>query len=333
MTLSPAELLQSRVPSTRPVISLCEGADPRIVAGSLAAIHADLADIILVGDAEDIRAELTAQNGADVQGLSVHDPSNSPLSADFATEFFTLRKHKGVDMEQAAKAVQDPVVYAAMLVRLGHATGTLGGAVHTTGDIVRSAIQVIGVAKDAAMVSSFFLMYPPKDAPENARAMLYSDCGLVIDPSAKELLEIAKASANSCRSLLRTEPKIAMLSFSTVGSARHPNVDKVTDALAGLKAEAPDLSVDGELQFDAAFTPSVGERKSPGSTVAGQANIMIFPNLDAGNIGYKITQRLGGYAAIGPILQGLAQPANDLSRGCSAEDVLEMIAVTALQGA
>ena len=236
-------------------------------------------------------------------------------------------------MDKAAKAVQDPVVYAAMLVRLGHATGTLGGAVHTTGDIVRSAIQVIGVAKDAAMVSSFFLMYPPKDAPENARAMLYSDCGLVIDPSAKELVEIAKASANSCRSLLRTEPKIAMLSFSTVGSARHPNVDKVTDALAGLKAEAPDLSVDGELQFDAAFTPSVGERKSPGSAVAGQANVMIFPNLDAGNIGYKITQRLGGYAAIGPILQGLAQPANDLSRGCSAEDVLEMIAVTALQGA
>lgn len=333
MTLSPTELLQSRVPSTRPVISLCEGADPRIVAGALAAIHADLADIILVGDADEIRAELTAQNGADVQGLSIHDPSNSPLSADFAAEFYALRKHKGVDMDKAAKAVQDPVVYAAMLVRLGHATGTLGGAVHTTGDIVRSAIQVIGVAKDAAMVSSFFLMYPPKDAPENARAMLYSDCGLVIDPSAKELVEIAKASANSCRSLLRTEPKIAMLSFSTVGSARHPNVDKVTDALAGLKAEAPDLSVDGELQFDAAFTPSVGERKSPGSAVAGQANVMIFPNLDAGNIGYKITQRLGGYAAIGPILQGLAQPANDLSRGCSAEDVLEMIAVTALQGA
>lgn len=333
MTLSPTELLQSRVPSTRPVISLCEGADPRIVAGALAAIHADLADIILVGDAEEIRAELTAQNGADVQGLSIHDPSNSPLAADFAAEFYALRKHKGVDMDKAAKAVQDPVVYAAMLVRLGHATGTLGGAVHTTGDIVRSAIQVIGVAKDAAMVSSFFLMYPPKDAPENARAMLYSDCGLVIDPSAKELVEIAKASANSCRSLLRTEPKIAMLSFSTVGSARHPNVDKVTDALAGLKAEAPDLSVDGELQFDAAFTPSVGERKSPGSAVAGQANVMIFPNLDAGNIGYKITQRLGGYAAIGPILQGLAQPANDLSRGCSAEDVLEMIAVTALQGA
>ena len=176
-------------------------------------------------------------------------------------------------------------------------------------------------------------MYPPKDASEHARAMLYSDCGLVIDPSAKELVEIAKASANSCRSLLRTEPKMAMLSFSTVGSARHPNVDKVTDALAGLKAEAPDLSVDGELQFDAAFTPSVGERKSPGSTVAGQANVMIFPNLDAGNIGYKITQRLGGSAAIGPILQGLAQPANDLLRGCSAEDVLEMIAVTALQGA
>jgi phosphate acetyltransferase len=250
------------------------------------------------------------------------------LAADFAAAFYELRKHKGVDEAKAQAAVLNPVTYAAMLVRLGYATGTVGGAVNTTSDIVRAAIQVIGKAPDAAMVSSFFLMYPPT---EDGRAMLYSDCGLVIDPSAEELAAIATASAHSCQALLRQDPKIAMLSFSTKGSAKHPAVSKVETATQILHDTQPDLNVDGELQFDAAFVPSVGEKKSPGSQVAGQANVMIFPNLDAGNIGYKITQRLGGYAAIGPIMQGLDKPANDLSRGCVAEDVTQMIAVTALQ--
>lgn len=181
------------------------------------------------------------------------------------------------------------------------------------------------------MVSSYFAMYPPEGAAGDARAMVYSDCGLVIDPSSEELAAIAAQSAASCKALLRQEPKIAMLSFSTKGSARHAKVSKVTDALAILQDAHPEVQADGELQFDAAYLPSVGQTKAPGSDVAGQANVMIFPNLDAGNIGYKITQRIGGYAAIGPILQGLAKPANDLSRGCSAEDVTQMIAVTVLQ--
>ncbi|WP_171172198.1 phosphate acetyltransferase [Ruegeria sp. HKCCA0370] len=331
MTMTPIELLRQNAPASHPVISLCEGSDPRVVAGALAAHQAGLADVILVGPQAEVEAALKNQNAARSDGVMVHDPATSDLTEEFAQTYFELRQHKGVDPAKARATVETPPVYAAMLVRSGRATGTVGGAVHTTGDIVRAAIQVIGMAPDAGMVSSFFLMYPPEIAQPGARAMLYSDCGLVIDPSADELSKIAIASARSARALLRVDPKIAMLSFSTKGSAKHPDVDKVIEATETLRQSSPDLEVDGELQFDAAFVPSVGDRKSPGSSVAGQANVMIFPNLDAGNIGYKITQRLGGYAAIGPVLQGLARPANDLSRGCSAEDVTQMIAVTALQ--
>lgn len=332
MTLLPLELLKTRAPSTRPVVSLCEGSDPRIVAGALAAHEANLADIILVGEADAIRAELTRQGATEAEGFAIHDPQSSDLTSKFADEYYALRKHKGVDQTQALKAAQTPVVYAAMLVRLGYASGTLGGAVLTTGEIVRNAIQVIGVSDAVSMVSSFFLMYPQKDAASGARAMVYSDCGLVIDPSASELAEIALASARSCRALLQEDPKVAFLSFSTLDSAQHAAVTKVSEGFALFKQRAPEIEADGELQFDAAFVPSVGAQKAPSSTVAGHANVMIFPNLDAGNLGYKITQRLGGYMAIGPVMQGLAKPANDLSRGCSAEDVTQMIAVTALQG-
>ncbi|SLN56234.1 Phosphate acetyltransferase [Roseovarius litorisediminis] len=331
MTRTPIELLLSEAPAARPTVSLSEGSDPRVVAGALAARKAGIADVILVGAADAVAAELHAQGSAAGHGISIHDPATSPLTTEFSTAYHDLRRHKGVDEATARKAVETPLVYAAMLVRQGHATGTVGGAVATTSDVVRTAIQVIGPAPGAAMVSSFFLMYPPERATPNARAMLYSDSGLVIDPDADELAAIAAASATSCRALLRQEPKIAMLSFSTKGSARHDKVTKVTNALAKLKLDHPELQADGELQFDAAFVPSVGTSKAPGSDVAGQANVMIFPNLDAGNIGYKITQRLGGYTAIGPILQGLAKPANDLSRGCTASDVTQMIAVTVLQ--
>lgn len=330
-TLSPSALLGQTPAAQRAVIALSEGRDPRIVAGAIAAHQAGLADIILVGDKSEVEAELAAQAMSSGPGLTIHDPKRAPHHESFTKAFHELRKHKGVTAEAAAKTVQDPLVYAALLVRLGHASGTVGGAVATTSDVVRTALQVIGKAPDAAIVSSFFLMYPPENSTAHGRAMLYSDCGLVIAPSAEELVAIATASAQSCRNLLRQEPKIAMLSFSTKGSAKHPDVSKVSLAADLLRQNHPDLEVDGELQFDAAFAPDVGEKKSPGSSVAGQANVMIFPNLDAGNTGYKISQRLGGYSAIGPILQGLAQPANDLSRGCSADDVLEMIAVTVLQ--
>lgn len=331
MSMTPLDLLKSEVPAARPVVSLCEGEDARVVAGALAAVEADVADVILVGQGDAVRARLAEVGAEESPHIQVHDPVTSDLTSGFAEAFHALRQHKGVDAEAALKAVQTPLVYAAMLVREGHATGTVGGAVHTTSDVVRTALQVIGKAADAPIVSSFFLMYPPEGAQGDARAMLYSDSGLVIDPSSEELAAIAQASAVSAQALLRVEPKIAMLSFSTKGSARHAAVSKVLNAMELLRAERPDLQVDGELQFDAAFVPSVGASKAPGSDVAGQANVMIFPNLDAGNIGYKITQRVGGYAAIGPILQGLSKPANDLSRGCVAEDVTQMIAVTILQ--
>lgn len=331
MTKTPIEVLRESAPATRPVVALSEGSDPRIVKGALAAQAAGLADIILVGPQAEIEAEVKSGWAEIGKGVSIHDPLTSELTAEFAREYHALRKHKGVDEAAARKAAETPLVYAAMLVRTGRAAGTVGGAVHTTGDVVRTAIQVIGMAPDAGMVSSFFLMYPPDGASDGARAMLYSDCGLVIDPSAEELAKIAAASAESARALLQEEPKVAMLSFSTKGSAKHPKVEKVINATNLLRAAHPELQVDGELQFDAAFVPSVGERKSPGSSVAGLANVKIFPNLDAGNIGYKMTQRLGGYLAIGPVLQGLAKPANDLSRGCSADDVTQIIAVTVLQ--
>ncbi len=334
--MTPVELLQSKKIATRPVISLSEGSDPRIIAGALAARDAGIADVILVGSLQIMQNELAALGQEAGNGLTLHDPATSPLTEEFSAQYHEMRKHKGVDADKARAACETPLVYAAMLVREGHADGTLGGAVFTTSDVVRAAIQVIGVAPDALMISSFFLMFPPSNATPyanpHARAMLYSDGGLVIDPSSDELVSIAQQSAASAQALLRVDPKIAMLSFSTKGSAKHPAVTKVSQATEALRAARPDLAVEGELQFDAAFMPDIADRKAPGSDVAGHANVMIFPNLDAGNIAYKITQRLGGYAAIGPILQGVAKPANDLSRGCSAEDVTEMIAVTALQG-
>ena len=312
-------------------IVLSEGHDPRIVAAAIQAVASNLASIVLVGPAEAIRAELVAQGGTPSDALKIEDPGTSALTKDVAGAFFELRKHKGVTPEKAATEAQNPLIFAAMLVRLGQADGTVGGAVATTSDTVRAALQVIGKAPDAALVSSLFIMVLPDDHPSGRTAMVFSDCGLVIDPSALELATIAAQSADTYAALLNETPRVAMLSFSTKGSAKHETVNKVSKATDLLRAQRPDLASDGELQFDAAFTPSVGASKAPGSEVAGQANVMIFPNLDAGNIGYKIAQRIGGCAAIGPILQGLARPANDLSRGCTAQDVVNMIAVTALQ--
>lgn len=328
MKMTPSLLLASARSENRPVIAMSEGTDPRIVQGALAARDAEIADIILVGPSDEVASQLSACGRIESDGIQVHDPATSDLSAEFAEAFFDLRKHKGVDLERAQREVRNPLIYAAMLVRQGYAAGTVGGAVAATPDIVRAALQVIGKAADAPLVSSFFLMFPPSDA---GRPMVYADCGLVIDPSSKEQAAIAAASCLSCSALLDEDPKVAFLSFSTKGSARHEAVDKVAEAARLFCENHPEIPSDGELQFDAAFVPSVAARKAPDSAIAGEANVMIFPSLDAGNIAYKISQRLGGYAAIGPILQGLKQPANDLSRGCSAEDVTTMIAVTVKQ--
>jgi phosphate acetyltransferase len=329
--MSVLDSLQTRAAASPARIVLSEGHDPRIVAAAVSAVAVGIATIILVGPTDEVTKQLSDIGSAPSDAIRIEDPTTSALTAEVAETYFEIRQHKGVSMEVAEKQARDPLVFAAMLVRNGHADGTVGGAVATTSDTVRAALQVIVKAKTAPLVSSFFLMVLPEGHPSGRGGMIYSDCGLVIDPSAEELAAIAQQSAASCLAIMNETPKVAMLSFSTKGSARHPNVDKVSQAAALVKEQAPDLDVDGELQFDAAFVPSVGESKAAGSSVAGHANVMIFPNLDAGNIGYKITQRIGGATAIGPVLQGLAKPANDLSRGCVAEDVLHMIAVTALQ--
>ncbi|MEM6938493.1 MAG: phosphate acetyltransferase [Pseudomonadota bacterium] len=329
--MSVLQNLRERAAARPAHIVMSEGDDPRIVAGALAAVRARLARVTLVGPETSVRHQLTQAGASTKDTLEIEDPMTSTRTEEVAGAYYALRKHKGMTEARAAEHARDPLVFAAALVRQAQADGTVGGAVATTPDVVRAALQVIGKAPDAPLVSSFFLMALPETHPSGRGALTFGDCGLVIDPTAPELAAIAAASAKSHLQLVGEAPRIALLSFSTRGSAAHPKVTKVTEATALLNEQHPDLDCDGELQFDAAFVPEVATSKAKGSAVAGQANVMIFPDLDAGNIGYKIAQRLGGAQAIGPILQGLAKPANDLSRGCTADDVLNMIAVTVLQ--
>jgi len=327
------ESLQTRAAAHPARIVLSEGHDPRIVEAALRATKRNMASIVLVGPEDQIKSEIHDQGGQLCTTLSVEDPETSVLTEQIERAYLDLRRHKGMTPEKAKVSALDPLVFSAMMVHLNLADGTVGGAIATTSDTVRAALQIIGKAPDAEIVSSFFLMVLPEDHPSGRDVMIFSDAGLIIDPDAGALSSIASQSADSLTALLDLEPKVALLSFATKGSARHERVTKVTTAARLLKERRPDLQSDGELQFDAAFVPSVGASKAPSSEVAGHANVMIFPDLDAGNIGYKIAQRIGGCIAIGPILQGLSKPANDLSRGCTADDVVSMIAVTALQAA
>lgn len=317
--------LMLRAKSDKKRIVLSEGADPRVAQAAVIAQAQGLANLTLVGPKEAVQQAIWDAEG-EPEDFEIHDPMTSAQAPGLAASFHDLRKHKGMTPEHAIEMLQDPLFYSAMLVRSGHADGTIAGAVEPTPRVVRAAIQVIGKAHNSPLVSGFFLMILP-----DGRPVIFSDSGLVVDPDAEELAAIAGQSAASYAALTGGLPHVAMLSFSTMGSAAHPRVSKVQKATEIARAANPDLALDGEMQFDAAYVPHVGASKAPNSRVAGNANVFIFPNLDAGNIGYKIAQRVGGAIAIGPILQGLAKPANDLSRGCTAEDVLAMIAVTAVQ--
>ncbi|MBE1205163.1 phosphate acetyltransferase [Aminobacter carboxidus] len=311
-------------------IVLPEGEDPRIIEAAIRAKGEGIAEITLVGTRSIIEREL-ANAGESQLDLRIEDPKTSPLARRLATAYCDLRKAKGVDEAAAAEALRSPLIFAAMMVREGEADGTVGGAVATTADTVRAALQTIGRAPGVGLVSSFFLMMLCQPHHAKKGAFVFADCGLVVDPDAAGLADIARMSARSYEALAGAPAKVAMLSFSTNGSAAHERVSKVVEATRLAHAADPDLVIDGELQFDTAFVEAVSASKAPNSALHGEANVFVFPNLDAANIGYKIAQRIGGADAIGPILQGLAKPANDLSRGCTAEDAFHMIAVTVVQ--
>ena len=311
-------------------IVLAEGEDPRIQEAAIRASEDGLSRITLLGRKDRISKDLMVF-GDKAKAVAIIEPETSSQLAHYVDLFHKKRAHKGVDADKALAAMKEPLNYAAMMVHIGDADGTIAGAVATTADTIRSALQIIGKAKDSKIVSSFFLMLACAPHHKGKGGMIFSDCGLVVEPDCEELQSIALSSAQSCKALLGQDPQIAMLSFSTSGSATHPRVAVVQEAAKQLQDDHPELVVGGELQFDAAFEKSIRASKAPDSPLEDRPNVFIFPNLDAGNIGYKIAQRIGGMTAIGPVLQGLAKPANDLSRGCSVDDVLALIAVTTVQ--
>lgn len=311
-------------------IVLIEGEDARVIQAAQMAEDNRVARIIVLGNPNTIRAQ-AAELGIADPGFDVVDPATSTMSDRLAARLHALRQHKGMTPEQAAKLARTPLYAAMLMVREGDVDGCVGGAVHSTADVVRGALQVIGLAPGTALVSSFFLMLLCEPFHDLKGGLIFADCGLNVEPDARALAEIALASANTARVLLNEEPRVGMLSFSTNHSAQHALVDKVCEATELVRAREPDMAIDGDIQLDACLVPEIAARKAPESDVAGQANVLIFPDLEAGNIGYKMAERLGKAKAIGPILQGLARPVNDLSRGCDKEDIYRAIVITVVQ--
>ena len=311
-------------------IVLPEASDLRTLKAAAIAIKEEYANITLIGDENKIN-EMARENSLDISKATIINPITSEKSRIYADKLYELRKEKGMTLEQAEQLVKDEVYFGMMMVKMNEADGLISGAIHSTSDTLRPALQILKTAPGTKLVSAFFIMVVPNSEYGEDGVFVFGDCGLNQNPTAEELAEIAHSSSKSFESLVGKDSKVAMLSYSTKGSAKSELVDKVVEATRIVKETYPEMNVDGELQLDAAIVPSVGESKAPGSNIAGHANTLIFPDLNAGNIGYKLVQRLAKAEAYGPLCQGIARPVNDLSRGCSAEDIAGVIAITAVQ--
>lgn len=309
-------------------IVLSEGFDPRMQQAAIDIVKQDICKVTLLGEKELVLEWLKDKWASDeiLEKITLIDPENSERNEEFATVFYEKRKHKGISLEDATTLSKKFLYFANLMVKTQKADGCVAGAFSTSGDVIRSSLQVIGPKKWMKVVSSYFMMIL-----KDGRTVFYSDCGLVVNPDAESLATIARTTAETCNKLTGEEPKVAMLSFSTKGSGwKDPSVLKVQEATQLVREQDPNLCIDGELQFDAAFVPEIREKKAPNSSLSGDANVFVFPNLDAGNIAYKITQRIGGAQAIGPLIQGLAYPSFDLSRGCNSDDIVKTAAICAV---
>ena len=315
------ERMKKAAKSSKKTIVLPEGEDPRTIEAAKKIVAEGLANLVILGDPDKI----------DVECVTVIDPRSAEKHDEYAAAFAELRKKKGVTLPEAMEQMNDATYFGTMMVKMGDADGLVSGACHSTANTLRPALQILKTAPGTKLVSAFFIMCTDKAEYGDDGTLLFADCGLNIDPTADELSEIAIASAGSWEKYMGTQPKVAMLSFSTMGSAKGEVPTKVQEATELAHEKAPELAVDGDLQLDAALVPSVAALKAPGSDVAGKANVLVFPDLEAGNIGYKLVQRFAGAQAYGPILQGIAKPVNDLSRGCSADDIVGVVAITAVQ--